>query len=69
ALVAMAHNLRKWVGHRLHFSVQTEKSGFGKHFVFQIRFYFGLIGQPPAHFLKITKSGLVIHCEKISGWR
>ncbi|MEE1130034.1 MAG: IS1182 family transposase, partial [Caryophanon sp.] len=46
ALVAMAHNLRKWVGHRLHFSVQTEKSGFGKHFVFQIRFYFGLIGQP-----------------------
>ncbi|MEE1130593.1 MAG: hypothetical protein UHX00_03065, partial [Caryophanon sp.] len=47
------------VGHRLHFSVQTEKSGFGKHFVFQIRFYFGLIGQP--HFeVLVNNSGLLI---------
>ena len=45
-LIAMAHNLRKLVGHRRTISSKREKSGFGKLLVFQIRFSFGLIGQP-----------------------
>ena len=45
-LIAMAHNLRKLAGKRLANPSNTAKNGFGKLFVFQIRFYFGLIGQP-----------------------
>lgn len=45
-LIAIAHNMRKLAGKRLANSSHTQKNGFGKLFVFQIRFYFGLIGQP-----------------------
>ena len=49
-LIAMAHNLRKLAGKRLANSSNKTKNGFGKLVVFQIRFYFGLIGQPHGSF-------------------
>ena len=52
-LIAMAHNVRKLAGKRLANSSNKAKNGFGKLLVFQICFYFGLIGQP--RFSKYSK--------------
>lgn len=45
-LIAIAHNLRKLAGRHLANSSNMSKNGFGKLLVFQIRFLFGLFGQP-----------------------